>query len=69
MKVETPQIYWQGDREAIMSIDFLPFSDFFATCGYDSEESMFIRFWQWEHKGRFTLRTISFHAFVGLCRQ
>ena len=48
MKVEIPQIYWHGDRESIMSIDFLPLANFFVTWGYDNEESMFIRFWQLE---------------------
>ena len=52
MKVEIPLINWQGNAESIFSIDFLPFSNFFVTCGYDSEESMYIRFWQWEKNGK-----------------
>jgi len=55
MKVEIPQVAWQGDRESIFSVDFLPFSDFFVTCGDDNDENMYIRFWKWERNGMITL--------------
>ena len=52
MRVEIPQVAWQGEKESIFSIDFLPFTNFFVTCGYDKGENMFIRFWQWEKNGK-----------------
>lgn len=48
MKVETPQVYWQGNSEFIMSIDFLPNNNFFVTCGPDPEDELYVRFWKWE---------------------
>jgi hypothetical protein len=27
MKIEIPEIYWHGDKERIMSIDFFPFKE------------------------------------------
>lgn len=65
MKVETPSVYWQGNSDIIMSIDFLPGHDqnMFVTCGPDSEDRMFVRFWKWEEnkqevaKNIFKLRT------------
>ena len=38
MKLKTPEIYWHGDRERIMSIDFYPFSNILVTGGSDTEE-------------------------------
>ncbi len=37
MKLETPEIYWHGNQERIMSIDFNPFDDTIVTAGSDSE--------------------------------
>lgn len=43
MKVEIPQIYWHGDRDRIMAIDFFPNSNLLATCGGENEEKHFIK--------------------------
>ena len=46
MRIEIPEIYWHGNKERIMSIDFFPFSQslpqfqnkiVFVTGGTDSE--------------------------------
>ena len=37
MKFECPQIYWHGNKERIMSIDFHPFTQDFITGGTDTE--------------------------------
>lgn len=46
MKVEIPQIYWHGDRNRIMSLDFYPNSNLLVTCGSDNEDKQFIKFWE-----------------------
>lgn len=46
MKVEIPQIYWHGDRDRIMSIDFYPNTNLLITCGAESENTMFIKLWE-----------------------
>ena len=43
MKIEIPQIYWHGDRDRIMSLDFFPNSNLLVTCGGESEEKHFIK--------------------------
>lgn len=43
MKVEVPQIYWHGDRDRIMSLDFFPNSNLLVTSGGESEEKNFIK--------------------------
>lgn len=48
MRVETPTIYWQGNSDTIMSIDFMPANNLFVTCGPDGEEQLYIRFWRWD---------------------
>ena len=37
MRLETPEIYWHGNKERIMSIDFHPFNGSFVSAGSDSE--------------------------------
>ena len=46
MKVEIPEIFWHGDRDRIMSIDFYPNTNFLVTCGAESEDKMYIKLWQ-----------------------
>jgi hypothetical protein len=43
MRIEIPQIYWHGDRERIMSIDFYPNSNILVTCGAEVENRMWIK--------------------------
>ena len=52
MRIEIPEIYWHGNKERIMSIDFFPFSSsltyfqnkiVFVTGGTDSESQAFIK--------------------------
>jgi hypothetical protein len=37
MSVKVPEIYWHGNKERIMSIDFQPESNYLITGGSDSE--------------------------------
>ena len=37
MKLEIPEICWQGDKERVLSIDFHPFLNMFVTGGSDNE--------------------------------
>ena len=46
MKVEIPQIYWHGDRDRILSLDYFPNSNLLVTCGGENEEKHFIKFWE-----------------------
>ncbi|MCQ2820079.1 MAG: hypothetical protein MJ252_22670, partial [archaeon] len=46
MKVEIPQIYWHGDRDRIMSIDFYPHTNYLVTCGLEAEDKMYIKLWE-----------------------
>lgn len=43
MRVDTPQIYWHGKSESIMSCDFLPGHNMLVTCGPDNEEDLYVR--------------------------
>ncbi len=43
MKIEIPQIFWHGNRDRIMSIDFYPNTNFLVTCGAESEDKMWIK--------------------------
>ena len=43
MKIEIPQIFWHGNRDRIMSIDFYPNSKNLITCGAESEDKMWIK--------------------------
>ena len=43
MRIEIPQIFWHGDRDRIMAIDFYPNSNFLVTCGAEIEDKMWIK--------------------------
>jgi hypothetical protein len=43
MKIEIPQIFWHGNRDRIMSIDFYPNTNFLFTCGAEAEDKMWIK--------------------------
>ena len=43
MKIEIPLMYWHGNRDRIMSIDFYPNSNFLVTSGAESEDKMWIK--------------------------
>jgi hypothetical protein len=43
MKIEIPQIYWHGDRDRIMSIDFYPNTNILVTCGAEVENKMWVK--------------------------
>ncbi len=43
MKIEIPQIFWHGNRDRIMSIDFYPNTNLLVTCGAESEDKMWIK--------------------------
>lgn len=45
MRIEIPQIFWHGNRERIMSLDFHP-SGLLATCGADLINQNWIRIWE-----------------------
>jgi chromatin assembly factor 1 subunit B len=45
MKIELPEIFWHGDRERIMSLDFSP-SSLLVTAGADLSTNIYIRLWQ-----------------------
>lgn len=34
MRIEIPEIYWHGDQERIMSVDFFPFASSLACFGH-----------------------------------
>ena len=42
MRIEIPQIFWHGNRDRIMSIDFYPNSNIIVTCGAE-EDKMWIK--------------------------
>ena len=44
MRIEIPQIFWHGNRDRIMSIDFYPNSNIIVTCGAE-EDKMWIKVW------------------------
>ena len=46
MHVEIPQIFWHGNRDRIMSIDFYPNTNFLVTCGAEAENKMFVKLWE-----------------------
>ena len=63
MRIEIPEIYWHGDKERIMSVDFFPFSAslpcfgnkiVFVTGGTDSESQAFIKVFLLFSNGRLT---------------
>ena len=43
MKLEIPEIFWHGNRERIMSIDFYPNSDYLVTAGPEDEEHLYLK--------------------------
>lgn len=43
MKIEIPQIFWHGNRDRIMSLDFYPNTNFLFTCGAEAEDKMWIK--------------------------
>ena len=45
MSVKVPEIYWHGNKERIMSLDFQPDSKTLITGGSDSEQSYFMKEW------------------------
>ena len=48
MHVEIPQIFWHGNRDRIMSIDFYPNSNYLVTSGAESENKMYVKLWRIE---------------------
>ena len=48
MRIEIPQIFWHGNRDRIMSIDFYPNSNFLVTSGAESENRMYVKLWRIE---------------------
>ena len=48
MRIEIPQIFWHGNRDRIMSIDFYPNSNLLITSGAESENKMFVKLWRIE---------------------
>ena len=48
MRIEIPQIFWHGNRDRIMSIDFYPNSNFLVTSGAESENKMYVKLWRIE---------------------
>lgn len=48
MRIEIPQIFWHGNRDRIMSIDFYPNSNVLVTCGAETEEKAWIKLWEIE---------------------
>ena len=48
MRIEIPQIFWHGNRDRIMSIDFYPNSNYLVTSGAESENKMFVKLWRIE---------------------
>lgn len=43
MKIEIPQIFWHGNRDRIMSLDFYPNTNYLFTCGAEAEDKMWIK--------------------------
>lgn len=65
MRIEVPEIYWHGNKERIMSIDFFPFTSslscfqnkiVFVTGGTDSESQAFIKVHLLKSNGKSTPR-------------
>lgn len=49
MKIELPEIYWHGDKERIMTLDFSPLHNQLLTGGTDSQNlSGFIKLWRYD---------------------
>ena len=48
MRIEIPQIFWHGNRDRIMSIDFYPNTNFLVTSGAESENKMYVKLWRIE---------------------
>ena len=48
MRIEIPQIFWHGNRDRIMSIDFYPNTNLLITSGAESENKMFVKLWRIE---------------------
>ena len=47
MSVRVPEIYWHGNKERIMSIDFVPGTSTLITGGSDSEmQTGYMKEWQ-----------------------
>ena len=49
MRIEIPQIFWHGNRDRIMSIDFYPNTNFLVTSGAESENKMYVKLWRIEY--------------------
>ena len=45
MHVEIPQIFWYGNRDHIMSIDFYTKSNYLVTSGAESENKIYAKLW------------------------
>ena len=48
MRIEIPQIFWYGNRDRIMSIDFYPNTNYLVTSGAESENKMYVKLWRIE---------------------
>ena len=48
MRIEIPQIFWHGNRDRIMSIDFYPNTNYLVTSGAESENKMYVKLWRIE---------------------
>ena len=66
MRIEIPQIFWHGNRDRIMSIDFYPNSNLLITSGAESENKMFVKLWRIEEV---TLDTINNPAITNTLNQ
>ena len=48
MKLELPEIYWHGDKERIMSLDFSPINNQLITGGSDTQNGTgFLKLWEY----------------------
>ena len=46
MQIDIPQIFWHGNRNRVMSIEFYPNTNYLVTCGAENESKMYLKFWE-----------------------
>ena len=59
MRIEIPQIFWHGNRDRIMSIDFYPNSNYLVTCGAEIEEKSYVKLWEITLKNQINISSLS----------
>ena len=59
MRIEIPQIFWHGNRDRIMSIDFYPNSNYLVTCGAEIEEKSYVKLWEITFSNQINILTSS----------